>query len=89
MEIAVRKGLRVDRVAKIVDKMCDLAEEGDVKAAKLILSMAVSSAVVPHDASEQAGGITIRIENATFAAKAANNEKPVEGRVIEVKENGD
>lgn len=86
LEIAVRKGLRADRVAKIVEKMCDLAENGDVKAAKLILSMSVSSAVVPTDAAEQAGGITIRIENATFAAKAANNEKPVEGRVIEENE---
>lgn len=89
LEIAVRGKLRAERVAKIVEKMCDLAENGDVKAAKLILSMSVSTAAAPGDAGDNQGGITIRIENATFAAKAANNEKPIEGRVIEVKQNGE
>lgn len=85
----MRRGLRADRVAKIVEKMCDLAEGGDVKAAKLILSMSVSTAAAPGDAGDNQGGITITINNATFAAKAANTEKPIEGRVIEVKENGE
>lgn len=69
--------------------MCDLAENGDVKAAKLILGMSVSSALVPNDPADTGGGIRIIIENATFAAKAANEEKPVEGRVIEVQKDGD
>lgn len=89
MEIAVRRGIRADRVAKIVEKMCDLAENGDVKAAKLILSMSVSTAAAPGDAGDNQGGITITINNATFAAKAATPEKPIEGRVIEVEKNGE
>lgn len=89
LEIAVRKGLRADRVVKIIEKMADLAECGNVRAAKLILSMAVSPAGAHGEAGDNQGGITIRIENATFAAKAANTEKPIEGRVIEVKENGE
>ena len=89
LEIAVRKGLRADRVVKIIEKMADLAEEGNVRAAKLILSLAVSPAGAHGEAGDNQGGITIRIENATFAATAAKNEKPIEGRVIEVKENGD
>lgn len=87
LEIAVRSKLDARRIGRIVEKMCDLAENGDVKAAKLILSMSVSTAASTGDEGDKQGGITIRIENATFAATAANKEKPVEGRVIEQEKN--
>jgi hypothetical protein len=49
--------------------MADLAEEGDVKAARLILDKFMSSGATQEesDGHEAARGITIRIENATFA----------------------
>ena len=82
LEIAVREvALKPQRIINIINKMCDLAESGDVKAAKLVLSMAVSPASQASDAVEERSGITIRIENATFAAKN-NQPTPIEATVI-------
>ena len=83
LEIAVRENVRAPRIVRIVNKMCDLAEGGDVRAAKLILGIAVSSPAVQKDSGSDTPGIRIVIENATFAAGAAKQPTPIEGHVIE------
>lgn len=87
LEIAVRSKLKVDRVVKIIDKMCDLAENGDTKAAKLILSMAVSPAKASDDANDNANRITVIVENATFAARP--QPQAIEAKVVEENKNVD
>lgn len=75
LEIAVRKNVSAERVARIVSKMADMAENGDVKAAKLILDKFLSNPKDSEDVDMGTGGIVIRIENATF--KAQNEESNV------------
>lgn len=69
LEIAVREGMSAERLKKIINKMADMAEGGDVKAARLILDKFISSAGADEDDADavKGSGITIRIENATFA----------------------
>lgn len=68
LEVAVRKNLTAEKIGRIVDKMVELAEKGNVGAAKLLLDKTVSNARDSDDIDNKgAGGITIRIENATFA----------------------
>jgi hypothetical protein len=68
LEIAVRKALPAARIIRIVEEVAKMAEAGNLRAAKLILDKTISNAAAVEDAEEnKAGGITIRIENATFA----------------------
>lgn len=68
LELAVREGMSAARITRIITKMSDMAEAGDVKAARLILDKFISSAGGDDDVADKLpGGITIRIENATFA----------------------
>lgn len=90
LEIAVRQHLKLERIVKIIDKMAKLAEEGNVKAAKLLLDKVISNAREVDDVNEAGtGGIVIRIENATFAqvSKQDTSEihEAVEAEFTEVK----
>lgn len=69
LDLAVRENVTADRIYRIVSKIADMAEEGDVKAAALIFKTFMSQATAQDDPEDpqQARGITIRIENATFA----------------------
>jgi len=73
LEIAVREGIDADRIKRIVIKMANLAEDGDVKAARLILDKFMSSGAASEDPEDpqQHRGITIKIVNATFAKQGA------------------
>lgn len=82
LEIAVRKSVPQEKVVAIVARMCEMAMEGDVKAAKLILDKFVSNAKDSEDVDAGQGGITIRIENATF--KAQQESKVIDVTPIEV-----
>jgi hypothetical protein len=86
LELAVRKAVKPARIIAIVEKIVAMAEEGNLRAAKLILDKVISNAKDVDDVDNKGvGGITIRIENATFAAKREqNNSPPVEGEFIEV-----
>lgn len=97
LELAVRQGpLNADRVCKIINKMCDLAEKGDVKAAKLVIALAVSSAGANNsDGPAPPPSIVIRVENATFKASAEvvpdvkiRIGKATDAEFTEVKKNG-
>lgn len=81
LELAVRENMSADRIGRIISKMADMAEKGDVKAARLILDKFISSAGADDDGAEQASqGITIRIENATFA----KTQPPIEAHYTEI-----
>jgi hypothetical protein len=70
LEIAVRKALPATRIKRIVEKVAQMAEEGNLRAAKLILDKVISNAKDVDDADNKGvGGITIRIENATFGKR--------------------
>lgn len=89
LEIAVRSHLKLSTITKIIDKMADMAEKGHVAAAKLLLDKVISNAREVDDVNEiGTGGIVIRIENATFAAKRDDTSTPqaaVEAEFTEVK----
>lgn len=89
LEIAVRQSLSVSRVTKIVEKVAQMAEEGNLRAAKLILDKVISNAKDVDDVDDKAtGGIRIVIENATILAqkqREQNPTQPVEGEFTEVK----
>lgn len=89
LEFAVRKAVSADRITAIVNKILDEAEKGSVKAAKLIFDTFLTKASTETEGDRSGQGITIRIENATFAAIAANKEEskaPIEGQFQEVTE---
>lgn len=88
LEIAVRKSLPVSRIARIVEKVAQMAEEGNLRAAKLILDKTISNAAGVEDTEQKGvGGITIRIENATIAALREQTKQlpAVEAEFTEVK----
>lgn len=85
LDIAVRENVSADRIYRIVAKMADMAELGDVKAARLILDKFLSGAASgddPEDTSQASRGITIRIENATFAKE---NTSTIDAKFTEIK----
>jgi hypothetical protein len=87
LELAVRKALKPARIIAIVEKIATMAEEGNLRAAKLILDKVISNAKDVDDVDNKGvGGITIRIENATFAAKREQQitPTPLDGEFIEV-----
>ena len=92
LELAVRENISAARIGRIVDKMATLAEEGDIRAARLIFDKFISNASAgedPEEASSQARGITIRIENATFAKTQQPTEpKPIDVNFTEINTNG-
>lgn len=69
LEVAVRKSLTSERVVKIITKIADMAENGDVKAAKLILDKLIPNAVAASDEDADRPTFVIRIENATVTAQ--------------------
>lgn len=88
LEIAVRKSLPLSRIVAIVEAVANRAEEGDMRAAKLILDKVISNASGTEDSEEKtAGGIIIQIKNATFASRddISTPTTPLEGEFTEVK----
>jgi hypothetical protein len=77
LEIALRENVTVDQVQSIITKMVEAANEGNVGAAKLILDKVLSNARVEEDAQSADGGITIRIENATFGSGEKDDGKQI------------
>ncbi len=88
MELAIRQHVRPEKIKKIVEKVANKAANGNIAAAKLIFDHFLSKVTDTEDAGDKTGGITIRIENATFAAQ--RKETPVkiavDGEFTEVKQ---
>lgn len=89
MELAIRQHVRPEKIKKIVEKMANKAANGNVAAAKLIFDHFLSKVTDTEDTADKSGGITIRIENATFAANQSKSPKVIvatEGEFTEVKQ---
>lgn len=86
LEIAVRETLSVDRVKRIVNRVAQMAEGGNIAAAKLLLDKIISNASDAEDVPDNGRTVVFKIENATFAAKqqAAINSNAIEVEVTEV-----
>lgn len=79
LEIAVREHVSVERIKRIVNKVCDLAENGSISAAKLILDKVIANATPPADDAQDNGRtVVFRIENATFAAQQPAEPPPID-----------
>ena len=87
LEIAVREHLDVTQITRIIKKICEKAEDGNVAAAKLILDKVIANAKDSEDVEGGGRVVVFRIENATFAAQAEehhNKSKPIDVEVIEI-----
>lgn len=65
LEIAVRENVKPRDIQRIVERMVELALEGSVGAAKLILDKTVSNAKEQEEEKHQGGGVRVVIENVT------------------------
>lgn len=79
LEIAVRENMNSAAVGAIVQKMYELAVDGNVGAAKLLLDKVITNATGSEDATESTGEFIFRIKNLTV-----NNtpESPEDDRVV-------
>lgn len=84
LEIVVREHLGVERVKRIVNKVAEMAENGHIGAAKLLLDKIISNASDSDDDLSDGKTVVFRIENATFAAKAAATEPTIDVEVVEI-----
>lgn len=77
VELAVLEHVSVEKIKRIINKVVERAEAGDMRAAKLILDKVVSNAGPGDDAEDNGRTVVFRIENATFAAQPKiEQEKP-------------
>ena len=65
LEIAIRRNVKATEIQQIVSKMVDLAKDGSVQAAKLILDKTVSNAKDVEEVKQEGGGVRVVIENVT------------------------
>lgn len=87
LELAVRRQLGPDQIGNIVQKMAELAAEGNVQAAKLILDKTVSNAKDTEDAEQAGNTLQIVVKNATLSVGQVEGEgdsnPPIEGELHE------
>lgn len=74
LEIAIRENVQAEEIGKIVQKMIDLAKDGSVGAAKLVLDKTVSNAKDVEDTKADSGGIRVVIENVTVGRETETIE---------------
>lgn len=73
LEVAIREHLAPGRVCRIVNKIAEMAENGNVHAAKLILDKLIPNATPGEDSDKDTGRtIVFKIENATVQALQQN-----------------
>ncbi len=73
LELAVRKNINSAKVVQIVEKVVEMAVQGNLMAAKLILDKVMPNAKPAEDSAGDNRGFTIRIENATLVAERHEN----------------
>ena len=74
LEIAIRQNVRPAQIQSIVDKMVELAQDGSVGAAKLILDKTVSNAKDVEEVKADGGGVRVIIENVTVGRETETIE---------------
>ena len=82
LEEAVRENINAQDVGDIVAKLVSMAKDGNIKAAKLILDKTIANATpTTEEQGDKQSVVIFRIENATFGAKQAPEDKT--GEAIE------
>jgi hypothetical protein len=69
LELAVIEHVGIPRLKRIINKIAEKAEAGDMRAAKLLLDKVVPNAGPGDEADNNGRTVVFRIENATFAAQ--------------------
>ena len=80
LEIAVREHVKPRQIKSIMDKMVELALEGNIGAAKIILDKTVTNARDSEDTQEGNSGWTFVVKNVTVQKEAPSDE----GEIIDV-----
>jgi hypothetical protein len=75
LELAILEHVGVEKVKRIINKVVEKAEAGDMRAAKLILDKVVPNAGPGDEAADNGRTVVFRIENATFAAQHQIEQK--------------
>lgn len=87
LELAIIEHVGLPRLKRIINKVAEKAEAGDMRAAKLLLDKVVSNAG-PGDETENTGRtVVFRIENATFAAIEQHKPNAIDVSVTDVTSN--
>jgi hypothetical protein len=78
LEYAVRQSISEDKIKRIVDKMADMAIDGNVRAAKLILDKVISNASPPSgdEQEDNTRKVVFQITNHTYAAVQKTADAP-------------
>ena len=87
LEIAIRRNVSATDVQEIVQSMIDLAKEGSVGAAKLILDKTVSNAKDAEHTEEAGGGIRVVVENVTIGRDNSKTIDAEDGEYTEIEDN--
>lgn len=85
LEEHVRTKVRPERIVSIIDKMCEMAENGNVKAATALLGYVMTKPTLTEESEDKGkGNIVIRIENATFKPEESKVSTVIEGESREL-----
>lgn len=84
LEQIVREHITADKVKRILNKLVEQAENGDVKAAKLIIDKLIPNATPDAGDADSGRTVVFRIENATFAAQHALTGPADQSAIIDV-----
>lgn len=87
LELALIEHVGVARLKRIIDKVAEKAEAGDMRAAKLILDKTVSNAGPGDETADTGRTVVFKIVNATFAAQQLeqhSNTPPLDVQVTDV-----
>jgi hypothetical protein len=76
LELAVIEHVGIEKIKRIINKVVEKAEAGDMRAAKLILDKVVPNASPGDEAADNGRTVVFRIENATFAQQQLEHKQP-------------
>ena len=88
VEHAIRRKIPTAKVIRVVEKLLESAEQGDIKAATALLPYFLTKPSAEESGGQERNQIIIKVENATFQAKKLTEQSPIDGEIIEVKANG-
>lgn len=84
LELAVIDAIGTDRLKRIIDKVAKQAEEGNIRAAKLLLDKVVPNASNADEGDNSGRTIVFRVENATVYAAQQTIEHAKQSDAIDV-----
>jgi len=85
LELAVRQHLKPAKVKEVIDKLVELAVQGNTRAIGILLDKVLPSAKDTDDSDNKLPNIRIVIENATFRAQSPSPPtEAIEAEYVEV-----